>query len=68
MIVDTRPLVVRLVVRCDAGTGDDDDRSECVRQATVFVCQGEPVAHPLQDVGWAVDGGTSHYCPEHSDW
>jgi hypothetical protein len=67
MIADTRPVVVRLVIRCDDGANEEDERPQCLKQATVFVCHGEAVIHPLQDIGWGVMGN-SHYCPEHSNW
>lgn len=57
MIVDTRPIVERIMVRCN----------DCPRQVAVFVSSSYQITDALNAIGWGVRDGLKHYCGEHDE-
>ncbi len=45
MIVDTRPLIVQQVVRCDHLRYDEDDRPQCLKQTMPLTHKWAPTSN-----------------------
>lgn len=55
MIVDTRPIVERIMVRCN----------DCPRQVAVYVSSTLQLDESLTQIGWGSGDADEHYCQEH---